>query len=87
MRKSCCQTSQPLLARAIAEKTGGAFQSYCDVTELGKDLQVATRPAAKIKYKKGWFAFDVLQERNDVLADIVVARTFPEGCRMLVVVP
>ena len=38
----------------------GAIQTYRDVTEFGKHLEVATGPAAKIQYRKRRFALDPL---------------------------
>jgi hypothetical protein len=63
----------------------GAFQSYYDVAEFGEDLKVASRAAAKIEYSERPFTLDVVQDRCDVLADVVVARAFPEILGMPVV--
>ena len=63
----------------------GAFQTYRDVTEVGKHLEVASGPAAKIEYRKMRSVLDVLQQRSDVLADVVIARAFPEIFGTLVV--
>jgi hypothetical protein len=37
-----------------------AFQTDCNVTEVGKCLEIAAGPAAKIQYRKRWFALDAL---------------------------
>ena len=55
------------------------------MTEFGKHLEVASRPAAKIEYRERRFTLDVLQQRLDVLADVVIARTFPQILGTLVV--
>src|SRR6516165_1801973 len=64
----------------------GAIQPYRDVTELGKHLEVAAGPAAKIQYRIRRLTLDALQQRSDVLVDVVIARAFPEILGMLVVV-
>jgi len=66
-------------------KAGGAFQPYSEVTEFGKRLEVASRPAAKVEYRERRLTLDVLQQRRDVLADVVIARAFPEISGTLVV--
>ena len=63
----------------------GAFQTYCSVAEFGEDLKIASRAAAKIEYGERPFTLDVLQDRCDVLADVVVASAFPEILGMPVV--
>src|SRR6516165_11222893 len=64
----------------------GAIQPYRDVTELGKHLEVAAGPAAKIQYRIRRLTLDALQQRSDVLVDVVIARAFPEIFGVLVVV-
>src|SRR5437588_975317 len=64
----------------------GAFQTYCDVTEFSKYLEVAAGPTAKIYYRIRRFALDGLQQGSNVLADVVIARAFPEIFGVLVVV-
>ena len=64
----------------------GAFQTYRDVTEFGKHLEVAPGSAAKIEYRERRLAIDVLQQRCDVLADVVIARAFPELLGTLIIV-
>ena len=44
------------------------------MAEVGERLQVAPGPAAKIENRERRLAFDVLQQRLDVLADVVIAR-------------
>jgi hypothetical protein len=56
------------------------------VTGPGKPLEVAPRPAAKIEYRGWGLALNVLQQRRDVLADVVIARASREILRMFVVV-
>src|SRR5947208_3069263 len=63
----------------------GAFQTDRNVTEFGKRLEVAPGPAAKIEYRERRLVIDVLQQRRDVLADVVIARAFPELFGTLVV--
>ena len=63
----------------------GAFQTYCNVAEFGEDLKVASRAAAKIEYSERPFTLDVLQDRCDVLADVMIASAFPEILGMPVV--
>ena len=55
------------------------------MTEVGKQLEVASGPAAKIEYRKTHLTLDVFQHRCDVLADVVIARAFPEIFGTLVV--
>src|SRR5262245_63129943 len=63
----------------------GAFQTNRDVTEFGKRLEVASRPAAKIEDFERRFIPNALQQCRDVLADVVIACSLPELCSMLVV--
>src|SRR5205814_10520314 len=56
-----------------------------NVTEFGKHLEVAPGAAAKIEYRERRHAFDVLQQRPDVLADVVIARALPEFFGTLIV--
>jgi len=55
------------------------------VTERGERLEVASRPAAEIEDRERWIALDGAQQRVDVLADVVIARAFPEILGMPVV--
>src|ERR1700750_2701448 len=68
----------PAMGARHCGEVRGAFQTYRDVTRFGKHLEVAPRPATKIEYRERRLAIDVLQQRRDVLADIVIARAFPE---------
>src|SRR5215471_4415792 len=56
----------------------GAIQPYRDVTEFGKHLEVAAGAAPKIQYRIRRLTLDVLQQRSNVLVDVVIARAFPE---------
>jgi hypothetical protein len=56
------------------------------VTERGERLEVASRPAAEIEDRERRVALDGSQQRFDVLADVVIARAFPEILGMPVVV-
>ena len=80
----------PYLAAAVGARhcgeARGAVQTYRDVTEFGKRLEVAPWPAAEIEYGERRFTLDVLQQRRDVLADVVIARACPEIFGTLVVV-
>src|SRR5260370_19996155 len=79
----------PYFAAAMGARYGGeargAFQTYRDVAEFGKGLEVTPGPAAKIEYRETPFTLDVSQHRRDVLADVVIARALPEIFCMLVV--
>jgi len=55
-------------------------------TELDKRLKIAPRPAAEVEDRRGRFCLDVLQQRRNVLADIVSVRAFPEILGSLVIV-
>jgi hypothetical protein len=59
-------------------QASGAFQAYGDVTQLGKRLEVASRPAAEIEDRERRVALDRSQQRFDVLPDVVIARALPE---------
>src|SRR5215467_14844753 len=63
-----------------------AIQPYRDVTEFGKYLEVAAGPTAKIQYRIRRLTLNALQQRSDVLVDVVIARPFPEIFGVLVVV-
>src|SRR5207245_10594421 len=74
-----------LLARHRREARR-AFQAHRDVAERGQGLEIAPRPAAEIEDRERRLAFDVTQQLGDVLADVGVARSWPELIRALVVV-
>ena len=72
--------------RAAVQGIGkAAFQSNRDVTAFGERLEVAPRSAAEIEYREGRFVLNEPQQRLDVLADVVIARAFPEILCTLVV--
>ena len=74
-----------MLARHL-RKARGAFQPDGGMAEFGERVQVAPRPAAEIEDGEWRRGSDVLQQRRDVLADIVAARAFAEvGGALLVV--
>src|SRR6516165_8190444 len=79
----------PYLAAAVGTRhcseLRGTFQTYGNVTEFGKHLEITSGPAAKIEYRERRLTLDVLQQRRDVLADVVIARTFPEIFSALIV--
>jgi hypothetical protein len=56
------------------------------VAERGERLEVASRPAAEIEDRERRVALDGSQQRFDVLADVVIARAFPEILGVPVVV-
>ena len=80
----------PDLAAAIGAGHRGearrAFEADRDVAEFGERLEVAPRPAAEIENRERRLALDVLQQRLDVLAHVVIARAGPEIVGALVVV-
>ena len=57
------------------------FQSDRAVTELHERRQIAPRAAAEVQDRERRLANNVLEQRADVLADIVVARAFPKALR------
>ena len=79
----------PYLAAAIGARHCGeirsTFQTHRDVAKFCECPEVATWPAAKIYYGEGRWAFDALQQRSDVLLDVVIARARPEIFGTLVV--
>jgi hypothetical protein len=56
----------------------GTLQTYSYVTEFRKHLEVATGPAAKIQNRKRRFTLDPLQQRSDVLFNVVIASALPK---------
>src|ERR1700722_3688295 len=80
----------PDLAAAEGARHGGkfrgAFQADSDMAEIDERLEIAPGPAAEIEDRERRGARDVLQQRRDVLADVVIARTTPEVLGALVVV-
>src|SRR5256714_808461 len=57
------------------------------MTQLGEGSKVAAGPAAEVENRERRAALDALQQSLDVLADVVIARTFPEriGAFLIVV--
>src|SRR5438132_5457990 len=80
----------PYFAAALSAchccKMHGSFQTDRDVTFFGKHFEVAPRSAAKIEYREWRLTLDMQQQRLNVLADVVIARGFPEFIGMLIVV-
>ena len=56
------------------------------MAKVGENFQVAPRSAAEIENRERRVAFDVLQQRGDILAHIMAARALPEIVSTLVVV-
>ena len=63
----------------------GAFQTDRIVASFDERVKIAPGPAAEVEYCKRGLALDVLQQRFNVLADVVMARTFPELFGTLIV--
>src|ERR1700736_3876105 len=63
----------------------GAFQTDRTMASFDERFKIAPRPAAKVEYCKRGLAFDVLQQGFNVLADVVMARAFPELFGTLIV--
>src|ERR1019366_3015329 len=59
-------------------KMPGAVQTDRDVTLFGKHLEVAPWSAAKIEYRERRLTLAMLQQRLNVLANVMIARAFPE---------
>ncbi len=80
----------PDLAAAVGTGHGGerfgAIQANGEVTQFGEGLQVAPWSAAQVENREGLGGFNGLQQGVDVLANIVVARAFPEGLSALAVI-
>jgi hypothetical protein len=72
----------PYFAPAMGTRHGnemlGAFQTDRIMALLDERFEVAPGPAAKVEYCKRRFALDALQQRFNVLADVVITRAFPE---------
>jgi hypothetical protein len=64
----------------------GAFQTDRIMASFDERFEVAAGPAAKVEYRRRRLALDVLQQRFNVLADVVMARALPELFRTLIVV-
>lgn len=78
------------LAAAVSPRrrrhAGRALQSNVAVAQRLEGVQVATRPAAEIQQVKGQWPREVLQQRRDVLANVVVARAIPVALCVLLAV-
>src|SRR4051794_7338816 len=78
-----------LAAAVLARNRGqrrGTFKANNMVTELAEALEIAARAAAQVEQFERRGRLDMPQQGIDVLADVVVARAFPEGlCALLVV--
>jgi hypothetical protein len=79
----------PYFAAAMGARHGhevrGAFQTYRDMAKFAEHLEVATGPAAKIEYREWRLTSDGLQQRLDVLGDIVITCASPKLFRVPVV--
>ena len=71
---------QQLADTVLASPIDGA------VAQRLEGVQVAPGPAAEIQQVKGRWPWYVLQQRRDVLADVVVARAFPVALGVQLVV-
>src|SRR5512135_179420 len=80
----------PHLATAVGTrhfgKAFGAIQTDGDVAERGAGLEVTPRPTSEVEDGERRLRFDRLQQRREVLADVVIARPFPEFLGPLIVV-
>ena len=64
----------------------GAFQTDRIVASFDERFKIAPRSAAEVEYCKRGLALDVLQQRFNILADVVMTRTFPELFGTLIVI-
>src|SRR5207247_8967560 len=58
------------------------FKAGGVVSECLECLEITSRPAPEVKQLKRRWRLDVLQQRGDVLADVMIARAFPELVRV-----
>ena len=56
------------------------------MAECSEGLEISPRPAAEIQDRKRGLDFDMVQQRRDVLRDVVVVRAVAEIFRVRVVV-
>jgi hypothetical protein len=63
----------------------GPVETDCDVTQRRERLEIASGAAAKVEDRERRRAFDVRQQRGNVLAHVVVPRALPEIVRARVV--
>jgi hypothetical protein len=72
----------PHVAPAVGARHRGeprrAFESDRDMAARRQGLEVAAGPAAEVEQREGRRPLDVLQQRRDVLAHVMVARALPE---------
>jgi hypothetical protein len=66
-------------------RAGRALQTDGAVAQRLEGAQVASGPAGEVQQIVGWWPWDVLQKRRDVLADVVVERAFPVALGVLLV--
>ena len=62
-----------------------AVESDRFLSEIAKDFQIPAWPAAEVENAKRSGAVQSLQERIAVLADIMIARAFPEAVGVLII--
>jgi len=67
-------------------RAGRALQAHGAVAQRLKGVQVAPGPAAEIQQVKGRLPGCVLEQRRDVLADVMVAHAFPVALGVVLVV-
>ena len=63
----------------------GTVQTDRIMASFDERFEIAPGPAAKVEYCKRGLALDVLQQRFNVLADVVIARALPELFGTLIV--
>ena len=85
------QVLLPDFAAAICARHRGqvrrAFHAHRDVAQPCESDEVAPWPAAKIQDRERRAGLDVLQQRRNVLAHIMIPRALPERFGVPVVVP
>src|SRR3954465_12035286 len=64
----------------------GTLQPNRHVAKSGERFQIASRPAAEIQNGEQRLRFDVIQQRGDVLADVMMLRTLAKIRGALIVV-
>jgi hypothetical protein len=63
----------------------GAIEADRAMAQCGEGLEISPRPAVEIQNRKRRLDFDMVQQRRDVLRDVVVARAVAEIFRVRVV--
>ena len=71
---------------SYGEPPSSALEADRDMPERRERLQIAPRPAAEIEDRERRLRAYVIEQRGDVLADVVTARAFPECAGALFVV-